>query len=115
VEAKCTWIALDLAIETVSVVSKTVQFFLCEKRSCKHKISESGVEMIHKLDIHNADVGTVVTEDLANTAIACKIKSISEAVLEHVSAVAQAAKVLKCTLSFRVCNATLYLHSSRAA
>jgi hypothetical protein len=75
---------------------------LCERRASKYKVSEPGIDMIHRLDIHGPNEGTNVCEDLAGSEIAKRVEEASAAIREHVAAVANVQPFKRCGLSFRV-------------
>ena len=76
-----------------------VQMFLCERRSCKHKIATPGIAMIHRLDIHT---GSARLEDMSGTPVATTLEGTTRCILQHVSSVASSIRIDKCTLAFRV-------------
>jgi hypothetical protein len=58
--------------------------------------------MIHKLDIHGLNEGTMIAENMAHSPIAEEIKTLSESIKNHVCAAANGLQLKKCVLAFRV-------------
>lgn len=85
------------------------QVHLCERVSSKYKVSEPGIDMIHRLDTNGPNEGSLVNEDLAGTDIAQMVEEASVAIREHVTAAANAQPFEKCVLSFRVRYPSEYL------
>lgn len=82
--------------------------FLCERRSCKHKIATPGIAMIHKLDIHS---GSARLEDMSGTPVATTLETTTRTILQHVSSVASNVRIDKCSIVFRVSASVCLLHS----
>lgn len=91
------------------------QVHLCERRSSKYKLSDPGIDMIHKLDLQGLSEGTMVAEDLAGSPIETEVHRLSDAIRAHACAVANGLRLKKCVLAFRVRAAALCCHCSRAA
>jgi hypothetical protein len=72
--------------------------------------------MIHKLDIHGLNEGTLIAENMAHSPNAEEIEKLSESIKNHVCAAANGLQLKKCAFAFRVCSACLkYLHNFHGA
>jgi hypothetical protein len=76
--------------------------YLCERIACKHKLSDLGIDMIHKLGIHGPNEGNVIHENIANSATAVQIQKLADSIRHHVSMVANGKQLSRVILAFRV-------------